>query len=437
MNKDIDTTPVAEVTEVKTPKQNSPVWIIIVLALIAIVASFFVGRQTASIDLISPADKEVTDNVDSTTNTPEDKTPAIVDKNLNKDLKITIVLDKNCWEECEKLWVTEDSITKYFKSAPFLTNASIKVLDASDAEGKKVLKDNEIKLVPAVLFSSNTFDDKVEGKSTELAKSMVATKWGLFEFPSKGFYNVETKIFAAEVSCDNKKDDDKNGKIDCKDEACAQNELCIPKAEVKKSDRPVADLYIMSYCPYGLQAQKGYLEVMSKLGKVADVNVKWVQYIMHGQKEADENVLQECIQKEQKDKYVPYLNCFLKEEGKGESCLKEAKIDTKKLDTCIKTTKTEFKVDEKMADTSKQYPDFDINREAALKAGVQWSPTFVLNWVKLDKVWRDAKSYAKEICDAFTKKPKECEQEFQSVNFDPMFGFTTGNWQAANAGCGQ
>jgi hypothetical protein len=53
---------------------------------------------------------------------------------------------------------------------------------------------------------------------------------------------------------------------------------------------------------------------MSKLGEVADVNVKFVQYIMHGQKEADENVVQYCIQKEQKDKYIDYLNCFLAEE---------------------------------------------------------------------------------------------------------------------------
>jgi hypothetical protein len=53
---------------------------------------------------------------------------------------------------------------------------------------------------------------------------------------------------------------------------------------------------------------------MSKLSKVADINVKFVQYVMHEQKEADENVVQYCIQKNQKDKYVKYLNCFLAED---------------------------------------------------------------------------------------------------------------------------
>jgi hypothetical protein len=55
---------------------------------------------------------------------------------------------------------------------------------------------------------------------------------------------------------------------------------------------------------------------MDKLGKVADVNIKFVQYIMHGQKEADENVVQYCIQKEQEPKYLKYLKCFLEADGK-------------------------------------------------------------------------------------------------------------------------
>jgi hypothetical protein len=38
------------------------------------------------------------------------------------------------------------------------------------------------------------------------------------------------------------------------------------------------------------------------------------------------------------------------------------------LNTCIEATKTEFQVDEKMADTSKQFPDFDINKTEALEA---------------------------------------------------------------------
>ena len=49
-----------------------------------------------------------------------------------------------------------------------------------------------------------------------------------------------------------------------------------------------------------------------------------------------------------------------------------------------------------------------------------------------------AKAYADAICSTFKNKPAECNQEFQDVTFDPMFGFTTWNWSAiANSGCGQ
>jgi hypothetical protein len=86
----------------------------------------------------------------------------------------------------------------------------------------------------------------------------------------------------------------------------------------------------------------------------------------------------------------------------------------------------------------KPYPDFDVNKTEATLAEVQWSPTFVLNGIKLDKVWRSAKAYADVICSSFKNKPKECEATFQDVNFDPMFGFTTWNGSAAaNSGCGK
>jgi hypothetical protein len=209
------------------------------------------------------------------------------------------------------------------------------------------------------------------------------------------------------------------------DPTCWNNFKCA-----KKVEKPVAELYIMSYCPYWLQAQKWYLEVMDKLWKVADVKVKFVPYIMHWQKEADENVVQYCIQSEQSDKYKSYLKCFLDAEWKEEACRKETKIDETKLKSCITNTKKTYKVDDLMKDKSKQYPDFTIDKESATKAWVQWSPTFVVNWIKLDDVWRDAKSYADAICSTFITKPKECEQTFQSVAFDPMFGFTT--WQWAN-----
>jgi hypothetical protein len=85
-----------------------------------------------------------------------------------------------------------------------------------------------------------------------------------------------------------------------------------------------------------------------------------------------------------------------------------------------------------MSDKSKQFPEFSIDKESADKAWVQGSPTFVINGIKLDDIWIDAKSFSDAICSTFINKPKECEQTFQSISFDPMFGFTT-NWWASKA----
>lgn len=377
--------------------EKLPYVIIIVLLIIISVLAFLVGKNYNTIF-----------NKQSNIVTTSNWTGEVV-----SDLVIKVIWDKRC-SDCQT-----STITDSLKKVPFLAWAKFEEVDFLDEWVKDIVKANEIKALPAYLLSNNNISDK------DFVSYLTKTPAGLYSL------NVWSKFDPLWEICNNGTDDNDDWLADCKDTKCSADISCAPKV-----DRPVADLYIMSYCPYGLQAQKWYLEVMSKLSSVADINVKFVQYIMHEQKEADENVVQYCIQKEQKQTYTKYLNCFLAEEWKWAACRKEAKIDEKKLTSCIDKTKKDFKVDEKMKDTSKQFPDFDLNKEEALKAWVQWSPTFVLNGIKLDKVWRNAKAYAEAICSTFKNKPKECEQEFQNVNFDPMFGFTS-NGSNANSWCAQ
>ena len=381
--------------------EKLPYVIIIVLLIIISVLAFLVGKNYNTI-----FNKQNT--IDLSTTTTENWSWAVT-----SDIVIKVVWDKRC-PNCPT-----SAITDSLKKVPFLAWAKFEEVDFLDKWVKELVKANEIKTLPAYLLNTNNISDK------DFVSYLTKTPTGLYSL------NVWSKFDPLWEICNNNKDDNDDWLADCKDPKCSADISCAPKV-----DKPVADLYIMSYCPYWLQAQKWYLEVMSKLWKVADVNVKFVQYVMHEQKEADENVVQYCIQKEQKDKYLPYLNCYLKEEWKWAACRKEAKVDEKKLSTCIDTTKKQYKVDEKMKDSTKQFPDFDINKDEAIKAWVQWSPTFVLNGIKLDSVWRNAKAYADAICSTFKNKPKECEQTFQNINFDPMFGFTS-NGSNASSGCGK
>ena len=80
--------------------------------------------------------------------------------------------------------------------------------------------------------------------------------------------------------------------------------------QADKSAKPDVKVFVMSYCPYGLQAQKIYLPVYNLLKNKAIMGIYFVNYAMHGKKEIDENLRQYCIQKEQPDKYAAYLGCF-------------------------------------------------------------------------------------------------------------------------------
>jgi protein-disulfide isomerase len=199
-------------------------------------------------------------------------------------------------------------------------------------------------------------------------------------------------------------------------------------------------LYVMSYCPFWTQAEKPYLSIMKKFKDVADVDIKFVQYVMHkDQKEWEENLLQYCIKTTQKEKFVPYLECFLKD-WKSKECLKSVWIDQAKIDNCIKETDKKFKISEKLNDNKKRFPDFDIDKETALKAWVMGSPTLVINGMKIEWVDRTEKGFAEVICKTFKNKPAICEDlsKFSTKAYKPWFWFEAptdqSNTQAA-AGC--
>ncbi|NTW30777.1 MAG: hypothetical protein HGA33_05845, partial [Candidatus Moranbacteria bacterium] len=51
--------------------------------------------------------------------------------------------------------------------------------------------------------------------------------------------------------------------------------------EVPKTAKPVVKLFVMSYCPYGTQIEKGILPVLETLGDKIDFTLEFVSYAMH------------------------------------------------------------------------------------------------------------------------------------------------------------
>ena len=104
----------------------------------------------------------------------------------------------------------------------------------------------------------------------------------------------------------------------------------VQATEAPKTEKPDVKLFIMSYCPYGLQSQKALLPVYDLLKDKTDIGIYFVDYIMHDKAESDENLVQYCIQEEQEDKFSDYVGCFVKE-GKSSKCLSETNINTASL----------------------------------------------------------------------------------------------------------
>jgi glutaredoxin len=216
----------------------------------------------------------------------------------------------------------------------------------------------------------------------------------------------------------------------------SQNNTAVSQVTTK-SEKPKVELFVMSYCPYGTQIEKGLLPVLDLLGNKIDFELKFCSYAMHDKKEIDEQLTQYCIQKEQPEKFKSYLYCFL-ENSKSEECLTNVGVSQDKLASCISATDQQYKVTEKFNNKSawtSKYPPFDVFAQDNEKYGVEGSPTLVINGQKITSS-RDSQSLLKTICSAFNNPPDECNQELSKTAPTPGFGFS-GSGASSGANCNQ
>ena len=251
-----------------------------------------------------------------------------------------------------------------------------------------------------------------------------------------GLYKVMVSVGGQEIASYMTKDGKKffpqaidiDKKPDQNTDAANQNQETKTTVEAKK-DIPAVDVFVMSYCPFGTQIEKGILPVLDVLKKKIKFTLKFVDYAMHpALGEVEENLRQYCIQKDDPAKFNAYLKCFLVKGGESEAkaCLKTTGVNTVKVDACYKATDQQFSVIKNKDDKSTwkgQFPPFDVNKEDNVKYGVQGSPTLVINGETVSS-GRDPQSMLTLICSAFTNKPKECDTKLSTDV--PAAGFGEG-----------
>lgn len=208
---------------------------------------------------------------------------------------------------------------------------------------------------------------------------------------------------------------------DLNEPAVNGNETTTPTPKnVTKSNKPVVELFIMTYCPYGTQAEKGIIPAIEALKGKADVKIRFVHYFMHGDKEEQETYTQICIREEQNTKFLPYLKCFLNASNSTD-CLTKTGVDKTKLTSCI-------------ANKAKTY--YAVDSDLSNKYGVQGSPTLVINGGQADFYPRSPSSALSTICSAFNTAPSECAASLSTENPSPGFGYTATAAGGTDATCG-
>jgi glutaredoxin len=207
--------------------------------------------------------------------------------------------------------------------------------------------------------------------------------------------------------------------------------------DIPKKDVPDVKVFIMSYCPFGIQAVKALLPVMKLLDGKANITIHYVDYIMHGEKEVYENLRQYCIQKEQRDKFYDYMLCFV-QSGDYQKCLNEAKVDVNKLNVCMNETDQKYNVTKYYQDRSTwlsgAYPPFLVEKDLNDKYGVRGSPTIIINDKEV-RVNRSPEAFKQAICQAFTNPPAECNQTLSTETASPGIGPLTGG-STSSGSCG-
>ena len=144
-------------------------------------------------------------------------------------------------------------------------------------------------------------------------------------------------------------------------------------AEVQKADNPNVTAFVVANCPYGLQMQRAFkLAIAEQPDLASSLSVRYIGAVengkitaMHGDAEAQENLKQICIREEQKEKYWPYVSCYM-QEGKTEECLASQGVNVADLNACTSDAKRGLKYAQ---------ADFDL----ANKYSVASSPTLLAN----------------------------------------------------------
>ena len=151
-------------------------------------------------------------------------------------------------------------------------------------------------------------------------------------------------------------------------------------SRIARLGKPTVELFVMSYCPYGVQAEEKLIPVIKKFGDQINFKLQFIArekeepsaqditpfVSLHGYPEVAENIRQLLIAQEYPDRYLDYIFCRGKKLDKSwEDCAQKLGIDVAKIQMLFDAPEAEMLFRE------------NIQRAAAL--GIKASPTILVD----------------------------------------------------------
>ncbi len=309
------------------------------------------------------------------------------------------VVNTKCGSQC-------DSSRLELVTRQLFPGVEIEQIDLDSEKGKELVKKYNITYVPSYIFEPKVTETEMWKNNERLASA--------FEKLSDGNYKLlDSQTGATYFASEEKRKEAEEAK---------------KKIFGFEEGVPQMDFFVMSFCPFGIQAETGILPVEESLRGKAKFVPHFVIYgqgsncfkgsdgtkycSMHGGNELNEDIRQLCIWNDQQDKFFPYVKQIVEDynkkvvstsniEDKWEAYAKNAGVDIDKVKACF-NNKTRV---EKM-----------LKRESEMNVllGVRGSPTVFVEGNQYNG-GRDSNSYLKAMCAEFTNdKPEACNTGIDS-----------------------
>ncbi len=282
----------------------------------------------------------------------------------------------------------------------FFPGVQIREVDVNSKEGKDLVDKYAIELVPTYIFSKD-MEETQAWKNTQFQ--------GNFDKLSDGSYKLKDTVTGASFFIDEKK------------RAARLADMGITTGD----NKPQIDFFVMSFCPYGNQAEDQLIDTYKAMKDVADFKPHYIYYenyqgggpnycldneskycSMHGATEAREDIREQCVaEKYGIDAWFNFATAM------------NSNCDSKNADTCYVDVAKNLGYDtDYIASCEKEnelvYPAEDVKLMQLF--GATGSPAIYIDGATYNGA-RTASGYQAALCKAFKDAPAECDNIVQDT----------------------